>query len=202
MERYSPLLRRIDGMLGLYPRVLVAIDGDAAAGKSTLGAFLKSQYDCNLFHMDDFFLQPWQRTEAREKEPGGNVDYERFRQEVLVPTLEGRAFSYRPFCCERGALGEEIAVKPQKLNVVEGSYSLHPTLAAAYQIKVFLAVEEEVQRRRITARNGEEGARPFFETWIPKEKWYFLHFDIENHCDFIDKYGIMEERTDFTDKRS
>ena len=198
----GPLLRRIDEMLGRYPQVLLAIDGDAAAGKSTLGAGLQSLYDSNLFHMDHFFLQAHQRTEARAMEPGGNVDYERFHREVLLPVLGQTPFSYRPFSCQTGTFGEAIAVEPRSLVIVEGAYSLHPTLAAAYHIKVFLAVEGEEQMRRIRARNGENMAMRFLQEWIPKEKEYFLHFDIQNHCHFLGKYGILEETTEFTEKRS
>ena len=58
---------------------IVAIDGRCASGKSTLAAYLKSALACSVIHMDHFFLQPHQRTEKRLREPGGNVDYERFK---------------------------------------------------------------------------------------------------------------------------
>ena len=200
LDRYAPLMRRIEAHMRALPHVLLAIDGDAAAGKSTLAACLQSVYDCNLIHMDHFFLRPEQRTELRLKEPGGNVDYERFSQEVLQPLLARKAFSYRPFDCSIWDFAAEISIEPRALTIVEGAYSLHPTLAAAYHIKLFMTVEEGEQKRRIAARNGEEMARRFFEEWIPKEKAYFLHFDIENQSDFIDRYGIIEERTEFTEK--
>ena len=38
--------------------------------------------------MDDYFLQPYQRTEERLAEPGGNVDYERFKEEIYDKKLE------------------------------------------------------------------------------------------------------------------
>ena len=50
--------------------MVVAIDGNSGAGKSTLAALIADVYDCNLFHMDDFFLRPEQRTEERLKETG------------------------------------------------------------------------------------------------------------------------------------
>ena len=77
--------------------LLVAIDGRCASGKSTLAKDLQKQLDCNVIHMDDFYLQPHQRTTKRLREPGGNVDYERFETEVLQPMLTGEAFSYRPY---------------------------------------------------------------------------------------------------------
>ena len=200
LSRCAPLMRRIDALIGELPHVLLAIDGDAAAGKSTLAARLQSVYNSNLIHMDHFFLRPEQRTKQRLEEPGGNVDYERFSQEVLQPLLARKTFSYRPFDCSIWDFTEKVSVGPRALTIVEGAYSLHPTLAEAYHIKLFMTVEEQEQKRRIAARNGEEMARRFLEEWIPKEKKYFLHFNIENQSDFIDRYGIMEERTDFTKK--
>ena len=72
------LLQRIRALAATQPRVLVAIDGRCAAGKTTLAASLQAQLECNVFHMDDFFLRPEQRTSERLHQPGGNVDYERF----------------------------------------------------------------------------------------------------------------------------
>ena len=76
-------------------RITIAIDGSCTSGKSTLAAALASELDCNLFHMDDFFLRPQQRTAERYAEAGGNVDYERFYREVLKPLKTGEVFSYR-----------------------------------------------------------------------------------------------------------
>ena len=84
-EHIRPLLVRIDRLMAERERVLVAIDGGSASGKTTLGALLQSIYACPVFHMDDFFLRPEQRTPERYAQPGGNVDRERFWQEVLEP---------------------------------------------------------------------------------------------------------------------
>ena len=91
--------KRIDPILAEKDFVIIAIDGKCTSGKTTLAARLAELYDCNVFHMDDFFLRPAQRTPARFAEGGGNVDYERFHEEVLLPLLSGRGFSYRPFDC-------------------------------------------------------------------------------------------------------
>ena len=73
--RLLPLLNRLDALLKCRDTVTVAIDGNCASGKSTLGRALAEAYEGSLFHMDDFFLRPEQRTPARFAEPGGNVDY-------------------------------------------------------------------------------------------------------------------------------
>ena len=123
---------RIDRLLAERERVLVAIDGSCAAGKTTLAGQLAERYDCNVFHMDDFFLRPEQRTPERYAQDGGNVDYERFREEVLLPLKAGKIVSYRPFDCKTFTLSDAVSVAPKKLNIVEGSYSLHPYFGAPF----------------------------------------------------------------------
>ena len=97
--RALPLFARIDRLTAERSRVLVAIEGGSASGKTTLGELLQNVYGCPVFHMDDFFLRPEQRTEARFTQPGGNVDRERFLEEVLIPLREGRPVDYRRFDC-------------------------------------------------------------------------------------------------------
>ena len=41
----------------------------------------------------------WQRTKERYEEPGGNVDYKRFEQEVLVPLKKGETVFYQGSLC-------------------------------------------------------------------------------------------------------
>jgi len=82
-ECIKPLLERIDALLRKTITVIVAIDGNSGAGKTSLANQLQQIYPANVFHMDDFFLRPEQRTAARLQEIGGNVDYERFKVEVL-----------------------------------------------------------------------------------------------------------------------
>ena len=88
---YDRLLTVIRALLDRQTRVIAAIDGRCGAGKSTLAAQLQAQLSCRVFHMDDFFLRPEQRTAARLAQPGENVDHERFLSEVLQPALRGEA---------------------------------------------------------------------------------------------------------------
>ena len=134
-------------------------------------------YDCNVFHMDDFFLRPEQRTPERFAQPGGNVDYERFAQEVLTPLREGADFSYRPFDCKTFTLRPPVEVRSKQLNIIEGSYSQHPYFEEPYDLKIFLGVTPQVQKMRILQRPAFLHQR-FFAEWIPMENQYFEHFSI------------------------
>lgn len=169
--------------LGRKQPLLVAIDGRCASGKTTLAGYLKAHYDCNVIHMDHFFLRPEQRTEERLNTPGENVDHERFLEEVLLPLKAGRAFSYRPFDCSSQALVDPVTIVPGELTIIEGSYSCHPQLWEHYDLHIFLTVSSEEQMRRILRRNGEQMAKMFEKRWIPLEERYFSAFDFSRESD-------------------
>ena len=175
---------RIDGLLSEKEQVLVAIDGNCAAGKTTLAAMLENCYNCNVFHMDDFFLQPGQRTPERYAEAGGNVDYERFYEAVLLPLASGKPFAYRPFDCRTMSLADPVAVTPKRLTIVEGSYCLHPHFGEVYDLKILLPVSPELQRQRILMRPQHLHQR-FFTQWIPMEQRYLTELAIPSRCDLI-----------------
>ena len=58
-ERFAPVVDAIEKLVQdtERKRIMVALDGRCASGKSTLGFYLQDLFDANLFHMDDFFLQ-------------------------------------------------------------------------------------------------------------------------------------------------
>ena len=184
MDWLEAAAQQIDQLLREKDRVIVAIDGKCTSGKTTLAAELARLYDCNVVHMDDFFLRPEQRTQARYEEIGGNVDYERFLEEVLLPLKSGEAFSYRPFDCKTFALTEPVPVEPKKLTIVEGSYSMHPYFEDPYDLKILLTVDAEVQHRRVLERPAFVQQR-FFTQWIPMENAYLEHLGIAEKADLV-----------------
>ncbi len=181
---FLPLFQKLDRMLKDGP-VNLAIDGGSANGKTTLGNLLARRYDCNVFHMDDFFLRPEQRTPERFAEPGGNVDRERFLEEVLIPLRKGETVSYRRFDCSTFTLTEPVFIQPERLNVIEGAYSMHPELEEYYNLSVYLKVSPELQKQRILKRNTPELAKRFFEEWIPMEQRYFKELKVKERCDMV-----------------
>lgn len=166
-------------------QVNVAIDGMCGSGKSTLGEALAGKYGCNLFHTDDFFLRPEQRTKERCAQPGGNVDYERLREEVLEHLADRSGLAYRRFDCSTMTLGKTYAVSWNRLNIVEGAYSCHPYFGDIWQLRFFLEVTVEEQRERILARNGAAMYQRFACEWIPMENQYFEFFGIREKCSVI-----------------
>lgn len=166
------------------PAVL-AIDGRCASGKTTLAAKLTADWNASLFHMDDFYLRPHQRTAERLAEPGGNVDRERFLAEVLLPLTEGRRVSYRRFDCQTFTFEPARIIDPYPIAIVEGSYSCHPELRDRYDMRIFLDIDPETQLERILRRNGPETLERFKSLWIPLEEAYFTACHVRECCDYV-----------------
>ena len=182
LARLLPLLCAIDRQMAGDPFVRVAIDGPCASGKSTLGEELAQIYACPLIHMDDFFLRPEQRSEDRLAQPGGNVDYERFLQEVLLPLTRQEAACYRPWRCRMGTFDAPVTVPPAPLVVVEGSYSLRPDLREHYHLRVWVEAPMDERLQRLAQRGGPGCLERFRTLWIPLEDRYFEACGVKECC--------------------
>lgn len=181
--RLFPILQEIVRMP--RERKIVALDGRAASGKTTLAEQFAKITGAGVVHMDDFFLPPELRTKERLAEPGGNVHYERFAEEVLAPLKNGQAFRYRCFDCRRMKPGEDREVPEGDLRIVEGAYSCHPFFGDYMGLRVFCDVEPREQLKRIEQRNGAEMLEKFRNSWIPMEEQYFRHFQIRERAGLI-----------------
>lgn len=185
IRRLCPVLSYLDRQGGGDKPLVIALDGRCASGKTTVAQVLAQKLQGSVIHMDDFFLPAELRTEERLSVPGGNVHYERFREEVLG-RLSGRGdFTYRSFDCSKMELGEERLVKGADLYIVEGAYSTHPALGNYMQLKIFSDVEREVQFQRIRERGGEGALKAFKERWIPMEEAYFAAYRIRETSDIV-----------------
>lgn len=182
---YGPALRAIDAALReTGGPVTVAVDGRCAAGKTTFAARCAQVFgNCSVFHMDDFFLPAEKRTAERLAAPGGNVDYERAAEELFAPLSRGEDVTFRPFDCSAMSLKEAVTVPCRRLNLVEGSYSLHPALAGYSQVHVFFTCGGEVQLSRLERRESPESLENFKTRWIPMEEAYFEGLSIQDQCD-------------------
>ena len=183
--RLIPLLKQMAEISQHSETNIIAIDGRAASGKTTLATALAEVTGAGIIHMDDFFLPGALRTEARLATPGGNVHYERFLTEV-IPCLSGKnAFSYQTFDCEKMRLGELRHVSESAWRIVEGAYSCHPELGGYMGVRVFCNIAPDEQFRRICKRDGEGIAAVFKSQWIPMEELYFNTYKIEDLSDIL-----------------
>ena len=82
-------------------------------------------------------------------------------------------------------MGETQTAPHKRLNIVEGSYALHPALAGYSRLHIFLTCSPEVQLSRLARRESPESLERFKERWIPMEEAYFSGLAIESQCDVV-----------------
>lgn len=188
---YFQILKTIRKKLGMGKPIIVSIDGRCGSGKTSLAEVIRKVFPCNVFHIDDYYLPMDKRQENWEQFSGGNIDFERFKRDVLLPAVQGGTIMYRPYNCQSGTYEKTEQIPSCMLTVVEGSYSAHPILAEEYDLKVFLTCSKEVQRIRLKEREGEY--YPAFEQrWIPMEENYI------QKCDIVKNSGIVLDTGDLT----
>jgi len=164
---------------------IIAIDGPSATGKSTFAENVAARFKCEIFHMDDFFLTEEQKTAERLAVPGHNVDWERFKSEVLEKLEAGEPFKYQKYNCRTKEFYPSRTVRRKKLYIVEGVYAHHPELVKYYDYKMFFDVTKKTQKERILKRNSERMAQRFFDEWIPMEDEYFEKYNIRANASFV-----------------
>lgn len=182
MDALNAEMRRLLNEKG---SVVVAIEGPCGAGKSTFAEELGREFDARVFHADDYFLRPEQRTPRRIAEIGGNFDRERFFEEVSEPARLRQDAVCKKYFCSNGTLSDSYRVDFTPVTIVEGSYCMHPELGEYFDIGVFLNISPEEQSRRIMQRNGPAMHKRFMEEWVPMENSYFRAMNVPERCLFL-----------------
>jgi uridine kinase len=155
--------------------IVVALDGYSGCGKSTLAAWLAESTGAVTVHCDDFYRDLTDEV-RRALTPSQGVDqyfdWQRLRDEALVPLGEGRAARFRCYDWEAGGgLGDVVEVRPAEVVIVEGVYSARPELAELVDVAVYVDAPQPVRRARIAARG--HGNDECNERWDAAEKVYF-----------------------------
>ncbi len=176
------LIKKINRLVKQKDRIIIGIDGPAAAGKSTLAYRLQEEFDAAVFHMDDYFLTDNLRTTERLNTPGGNVDYERMHKEIFLHLSEDKII-YNRYNCHTKHFEEEEETLGNVI-VIEGVYSLRPELKQYYDISVFIDISSEEQLSRLKTRNACLVQR-FEDEWLPMENKYFDVFNVKELADYL-----------------
>ncbi len=185
------ILGRIEEAQKNNRRLLLVIDGKCGSGKTTLSERLGERYGCNVFHIDDFYLPIVMQTPEVMKEPGGNINYDRFIAEIMAPLTSDSVVVYRPFLCMEQEYAPGVSFKRTGVNVIEGTYSCHPRLREIYAkltdwevITLFMDIDDANQRDRVRGRVGERRFKLFEDKWIPREREYFSAYSVMEYCDY------------------
>jgi uridine kinase len=140
---------------------VVAIDGGAASGKSSLAAELAAMLaDVAVVHTDDL-LDGWS---------GQFTFSSRLRSEVLAPLALGQPGYYRRYDWVADRFAELVSVPVVKTLIVEGVSSI-AAVGEQLALGVFIELGRAERERRWAARDG--ALQPEWLTWLDNEDCYF-----------------------------
>ena len=184
LPRLQPVIDAVEALRGTKSPVILVMDGMSCAGKTTAAAALSRRWNAPVVHMDDFYLPRELRTPERRAEPGGNVHYERFLEEVLPHLSRGEPFTYRLFDCAVMDYRGKAEVPAADVILVEGAYAMHPRFGDYGDVTVFFSVDPEEQLRRVAQR--EPGNEDDYENrWIPLENAYHAAYHTRDRADIV-----------------
>ncbi len=164
--------------------VNVAIEGRAASGKTTMAALLADLFDGTVISMDDYFLPVEQKSPERLALPGGNLDAERFRQEIMASRY-AENIAHARFDCHTQTLLSLVVEERKSFLFVEGVYSLRSDFRSFYDVKILLDTDSETQKLRIWDRGGEALLHRYETEWLPLEEEYFVATEPQLCADII-----------------
>lgn len=189
---YKKLVYKIEELIKEKEKVVIAIEGNCGSGKTTLANYLQELFSANLIQVDDFFLPLELRTKERLNEIGGNVHYERFMQEVIIPILHNEKVRYRKFDCHKMDYVAYKELEDVPLTIIEGTYSMRKEFQVAYDYKILMNCDYDIQLSRILKRSNEAVLQMFVDKWIPLENYYFENMALRNCCDICIETGKLE----------
>ena len=171
-------VERIIGEKEKKQRILVAIDGPCASGKTTLADAVAGVIGAGVVHTDDFVIPHWMKTPERLGIPGGNLDDRRLSEEVLGPWKKGENVVYFRYDCSGRRFVPAGPIPEGDVLILEGSYALLPSVRRYVDVSLFLTAPWEVREERLKKRESPESLKRFLELWIPLENAYFEAFGL------------------------
>ncbi len=165
---------------------VVAIDGPAGSGKTTLAAAVVADLQAGgaavtTVHMDDLYLG-WS---------GLRDSANRLRKEILARLWLGRVGRYRRYDWHLEELAEEHEVPTDGYLVVEGVGCVRAVTRAFLSVIVWVEAADDVRLARGLVRDGA-GAEPYWRQWMTEEAELFAESGAREVADLhVDAFGRL-----------
>lgn len=161
--------RRRDGRA-----LLVGIDGRGGSGKSTLArALAPFVAGSAVVEFDDFYRPSATRLLPGDADIGGNFEWRRLRDQVLLLLSRGEEARYQRYDWVTDSMAEWHPVSAGGVTIVEGNYSTRAELRDFYGFRIWVQAPHEQRLARGLARGHAGSIRDrWLDEWMPEEDRY------------------------------
>ncbi len=164
---------------------VVAIDGPAGSGKTTLAAQLTAQLDgATVLNMDSLY-PGWD---------GLAQGAERLVSDLLAPLAAGQPAVISSWNWIEGRQGPAVTLAATELLIVDGCGSGTRAAAPMLSLLIWMDGDPAERRRRAIARDGEMFA-PQWERWAAQEQQLFARERPHQRADLIIIDGDQQQST-------
>ena len=153
---------------------VIAIDGPAGSGKTTLARSLTKDGGAQLVHMDDLY-PGWGGLRAAGTLVG----------EILCSLAAGQEATYRRYDWGAERYLEEHRIHPRGTLVIEGVGSVREQYRELLSLVVVVAETDPQERLRRGLRRDGPDARPHWERWMREEAALHEEVDLYRRADIV-----------------
>ncbi len=157
---------------------IIAIDGPAGAGKSTLARRIKEKLsdlvgveNISIVHMDDLY-EGWENALTSQLT-------KTLVSQILTPVSMGKRFSYRKYDWLSGRYGDFVEQEPPKYLILEGVGAGQKTTRKYLDHLIWIDIDLETGLQRVLQRDGDY-LENHMRIWQMRES---SHFSTENTRD-------------------
>lgn len=158
---------------------MIAIDGDAASGKTTFANKLEDI--AMLIHMDHFYKPICEQSNGI----AGNIDFNKLINQVIIPFKEKQKVEYAWYDPHQDRIIKVFSIAYKPLLILEGAYSCHPLIAELIDLKICMKMDLGLQKKRIIKRSSFKVYEAFINKWILKELKYQEETKLLDRVDYI-----------------
>ncbi|MEY3127927.1 MAG: hypothetical protein RIS06_483 [Actinomycetota bacterium] len=179
-DEVKPILAEISEISSLNARpILIAIDGPAGSGKTSLANQLASNLkSATTIHMDDLY-NGW--------EDALTATLTRHLEEwVLDPLTQHQSVKYQKFDWINSEYGPTVEVRDVELLILEGVGAAQARIRQQADLTIWIEVGAQIGLARVLNRDGAQ-ILPYMLKWQERESAHFIKDQTKENCQiFID----------------
>ena len=180
------LLQHLQQQSQQQPLLIVAIDGYAGAGKSTLAIWLSQQLPTSqILALDDFYRPLSSQQQQLQAEPAvqAYLPTQLVVEQIMRPLYQGQTAIWRALDWLTQSRSPEKQISAQGVVIVDGVFSTHKDLMPWVDVSIMVSTAIETCQRRVVARPQPDTA--WLAHWQTTEEWFHKHNNTHSKVDWV-----------------